>query len=79
MQYICRPCAFCGKTATLDLDADKLKKFRAGVMVQQVFPELSAGDRELLISGTHDECWEKHMKTSDSPDWPEDDFNDDDD
>jgi hypothetical protein len=36
-----------------------------GQFIQQALPMLSAGDREVLISGTHDECWDKMFPPDD--------------
>lgn len=52
-------CQLCGNTALLEVD--KLGLFRwkeQGAFVQNAFPNLSADERELLISGTHAQCWE---------------------
>jgi hypothetical protein len=48
----------CGKTSTLTVDIDGWVKCNTQ-HVQVAFPDMSAGDRELLISGTHPECWER--------------------
>lgn len=29
--------------------------------IQEIFPELSAQEREMIISGTCPECWDKYM------------------
>ena len=62
----CGKCVHCGKQAILDLPAvdttiDGLNKYIAGHggFVQDVLPHLSAGDREMLITGTHDACFDE--------------------
>jgi hypothetical protein len=30
-----------------------------GQLAQNAFPHMSDGEREMLITGTHPECWEK--------------------
>ena len=58
VQYITKPCMVCGKTTGLTLDLDKVQLWRDGALVQNVWPEWTPGERELLITGTHDECWD---------------------
>jgi len=41
----------------IDAPEDEIKKYELGVFVQDAFPNLSAGDREQIITGTHPECW----------------------
>lgn len=53
-----RPCMMCGETSEMVLDLDKVNRWQRGEFVQNVFPELSAAERELLISGTHGHCWD---------------------
>jgi hypothetical protein len=59
MLYSCPRCMICGETAIVELDPQKVEKWRKGIHVQNVWPEMSADERELLISGTHSECWNK--------------------
>ena len=58
-QYITKPCCMCGKRSALSLDRNKYLKRQQGTLVQDAFPEMSADDRELLITGTHPGCWDK--------------------
>ena len=53
------PCLHCGKKSLVEVDRDKLKRWQAGELIQKVWPEWTADQRELLITGTHSECWEK--------------------
>ena len=55
--YETQPCSVCHKKTELvlsDMNVLALKE----QFVQDVYPEQSVGFRELLISGTHDECWD---------------------
>lgn len=53
-------CNMCQQPATVEnVSVDALQRWRAGEHIQNAFPDMSAGDREILISGTHDECWNK--------------------
>ena len=52
------PCKHCGITYTILADREDVKKWVAGEgYIQDVLAYLSAGERELLISGTCDNCW----------------------
>lgn len=51
------PCRLCGVNSVLDVPSDGLALWRSGKYVQDAFPDLSVDDRELLVSGTHPECW----------------------
>ena len=53
-------CTWCDKPSALDqLDPEALRAYLAReAAVQELFPQMSASEREVLISGTHGECWE---------------------
>ena len=55
--HTCPGCLQPGKIT--DLDPAKVNRWLAGEHIQDVFPELSASERELLISGLHAECFEE--------------------
>jgi hypothetical protein len=51
-------CPKCEKAATVEnLDLERFQRWMAGEMIQSAFPDLSAADRETLMSGLHDECF----------------------
>ena len=49
-----------GESNTLDLPItqDQIDRWIAGELIQNVMPELSASDREFLISGSTDKEWD---------------------
>ena len=52
------PCKHCGILYTILADREDVKKWVAGEgYIQDVLAYLSASERELLISGTCDNCW----------------------
>lgn len=51
-------CVICGKVYVLDLDKEKLDRWHGGELIQNVFPELSEDDRELLITHTCGPCFD---------------------
>ena len=52
-------CLICGKDAETEVDDEKFRKWRAGEHVQNVWPEMPADQREMLMTGTHPICWKK--------------------
>jgi len=54
-------CPMCHEESLVEMTAEQYSKFRhpSGPHIQEIFPEKSAGERELLITGTHPACWEK--------------------
>lgn len=36
----------------------EFERFKLGEHVQNIFPQRSNDERELLITGTHPECWD---------------------
>lgn len=58
-------CMLCGELSGVIVDAEGYDKWVAGEFVQDAFPRMPAEDREVLISGTHDECWDNMMGDDD--------------
>ena len=52
-------CPICGKVNTLELDSEKYNQWKMGAHVQDVFPDLTPDERELIITGTCSKCWDK--------------------
>lgn len=52
-------CIGCNEKHTVIVRGPDLFRFRQGAFVQEAFPYLPAGDREFLISGTCEKCWDK--------------------
>jgi hypothetical protein len=53
-------CLLCGQDNIITVDAGRFwlwYRQRDSPLVQQVFPELSAAEREILVSGSHGECF----------------------
>lgn len=48
---ITKMCSVTGNVYTLTLEFDQYMRWKNGELVQQVFPELNADERELLTSG----------------------------
>jgi hypothetical protein len=58
------PCRWCGVIHELNPTVSGFIAWKDGVFIQDAMPELSAGQRELLISGTCDKCWDEMFGTS---------------
>lgn len=53
-------CIYCGEPYIVPIsEQEYLNWIKKGTFIQDEFPELSAGERELLISQTCDKCWNK--------------------
>lgn len=57
MTVICRPCMMCGGKGEVVAPKDGVERWLSGEYVQVALPDLSADEREMLISGTHADCW----------------------
>lgn len=60
-----KPCCVCGTTHFFELDAEAYDAWQTNTKIQDAFPELSVADREILISGTCDECFHKLFSSED--------------
>tara|TARA_R110000803_G_scaffold100884_2_gene168907 strand:+ start:182 stop:388 length:207 start_codon:yes stop_codon:yes gene_type:complete len=56
-----KPCIHCNKISTIDAETQQqYDDYIAGIkLVQNIYPEKSVDERELLISGIHPKCWEE--------------------
>lgn len=54
-----RGCEFCKKAYELPVDEQSFHLWNKGEFIQNAFPYATASDREMLISGSHPECWDK--------------------
>jgi hypothetical protein len=52
-------CPISGKGWELVVEAEQYSKWQDGDLIQNAFPELSADDRELLITGITAEAWDE--------------------
>lgn len=52
------PCHYCSAPQSVTVKKADLEKFRAGNYAQDCFQGLSPGQREFLISGICDKCWD---------------------
>lgn len=52
-------CDLCKSKHSVIARGSDLFNFRKGMAIQQAFPHLTSGDREFLMSGTCEKCWDK--------------------
>ena len=52
-------CRMCGKQYNLKAEKEGIQKWMNGMNIQDALPYMPAEERELLISGTCPECWDK--------------------
>lgn len=53
-------CTQCNKEYIFDITLEQYKKYISGEdYIQNIFPEISPGLRELFISGICPDCWSK--------------------
>ena len=53
------PCRHCQQVTDLTVSVKGFADWQGGELIQNALPELSADQRELLISGTCPTCWDK--------------------
>ena len=53
------PCRLCDTVHDLTVNVEGFVSWQAGEFIQEALPELSAGERELLISGTCGACFDE--------------------
>lgn len=64
VQIQCRTCIECGEAGTVEVDAGEFRQWQEGMYAQYAFPTMPASQSEMLISGTHPECWERMWRTN---------------
>lgn len=58
MEIVTHNCPLCNKHSIMTVNIAEFNAWRSGMKIQFAFPTMNAEDRELLISGTHPECWD---------------------
>ena len=62
--HVTAPPVFGGKTHTIDLDTDQYERFcmwrdQKGLLIQNMLPDLTISQRELIMTGMDDETYEE--------------------
>lgn len=58
-------CLHCGTGSQSRVNWLKYLQWQGGALIDRVFPNMSAGHREMMISGTHPFCWNQMMGEDD--------------
>ncbi len=61
-------CKYCDYEELLNVPESDYNAWHNGAFIQEVFHYLSAGQRELMISGTCDTCWNKFFPNANDED-----------
>lgn len=70
-------CPFCGHAHEVAVNEADYFDWDDGALVQDVFPYLSADEREMLISGICPKCWAATFSSDDDEDEDPEDWEDD--
>lgn len=68
VSIITNPCVVCGKTHQLLVDIRGYENWQYGEKIQDAFPDMNVGVREMLISGTCSSCFDNMFKEEDEDD-----------
>ena len=52
-------CRMCKDQVEMEVYAEDVEAWENGELIQDAMPYLTPGEREVLISGTCDSCWDK--------------------
>ena len=59
MITVVKTCYVCGGKSVIEISEEQFDRWwNKKELIQNVFPEMSPAEREVLISGTHPDCWE---------------------
>ena len=56
---VIRDCPWCGKTQSVTVESEEWDVYQLGALVQEAFPELNPSEREVLLSGMCNPCWDE--------------------
>lgn len=51
-------CFYCKGTGTMTVSSEGYLKRLSGAAIQDAYPELTKGEREQILTGTHSDCWD---------------------
>lgn len=61
VSIITRECIICHGVTVITVNFDKCYDWKNGSLIQNVWPNLTADQREIMINGTHSDCWDYMM------------------
>lgn len=57
MVLIQKICVICAKPNQIHVPDEVVARINAGDFIQDAWPDSTSDEREVLISGSHQECW----------------------
>lgn len=66
-----RNCHFCKRNTFIKMDKDGFTRYNSGEYAKDVWPNVELSIIEMLISGTHPECWELMFGNHEDIEYPE--------
>ena len=57
--YRTLPCVHCHQSTDIIIPKDEIMRWQNGELAQNVWPDMSPDAVELIISGTHPQCWDE--------------------
>jgi len=61
-----RRCPFCNTSVTIKFDRVKLTPIPGATLIQDIYPNLTASQREFIKTGICDDCWQSLQKSTTS-------------
>jgi hypothetical protein len=58
----CPPCLICNKVGRVEVEESDFYKWKKDTLIQDAFPYLDDNQREMLMTGTHSQCWDEMME-----------------
>lgn len=58
-------CPFCGDLNIIKVPEESLQAYNNGVLAQNAFPNLTAAEREMIITGICPKCWDYYFGKAD--------------
>ena len=60
MKTVYKRCPMCGKEFGIEMSDEQYEKYTKGTeFIQDIFPEFTPAQREVLITGICEDCWDK--------------------
>lgn len=55
-------CPICGRESQIEVKDEQYAMWRKGTLIQNAFPDLNADQREQLMTGICQKCWDRTFK-----------------
>lgn len=53
-----KACMICHKRSKITIPTEALRRWNEGAFIQVAWPDSTPEEREMLITGTHPDCWD---------------------